>query len=93
MCDKLAISICNYRFRTFTGCNKTFCREHGICHYSPLMVENNQNYVDPMWDEDTKKLVKEITIDRNEIGWVVSRIRVCNDCIEPFKSGNAKYRF
>jgi len=72
-CEKLAVSICNYRFRNFTGCSKAFCREHGIAHYSPLMIENKEDMNNQgMMDENTKKMMHQIKIDRNEISTLVA---------------------
>ena len=66
-CDKLAVSICNFRYGNFIGCGKTFCREHGITHYSPLMLD--QVYLESlnndMLDDDTKKMANSAMADRS----------------------------
>jgi hypothetical protein len=40
-CPAPAISVCNLQRKNFTGCGKPFCREHGLPHYSSLMIDSN----------------------------------------------------
>lgn len=90
-CSKPAVSICNYKYSNFTGCCRTFCRDHGICHFSPLMVD--QAYLNSLndnnLDQAKKKHLQQLQVDRNQVGLGIQHMRLCNEC-EPAYTAECK---
>ena len=67
-CLNLAVSKCNHKDCKFIGCDRAFCRDCGLPHFSSGMVNSEKigSYLqDASIDEDTKNLIKKASIDRS----------------------------